>query len=596
MPSELLPALPDGAASVLPPMPVSVWNVITPPDDAAVQALAHALRLPSLLAQLLIQRDITDPEAARQFLNPSLDDLYDPFDLPDMEKAVSRLALAIENKEKIFLHGDYDADGVTSAALCLRALVSLGADVLGYVPRRSEGYDLQIVGVDRAKACGATLILTADCGVCAVEPVKYARSLGIEVIVTDHHRPGKALPDAVAIVNPYRDDSTTSFKDLCGAGVAFKVMDALVQRLAPEHRAAFHRNFVDLVALGTVADCTPIIRENRVLVAHGLKALAEAKKTGIKALLLSMDIAGRPLDTEDISFKLGPRLNAAGRIEDADLAFRLLVTRDQDEAEQLAVQIGALAEKSREETARVTTEALIDALSPEHQSRRVLVLARERWGKGVVGIAAARIVEHCRKPVILLSFDSKTEHWHGSARSWGAFDLHKSLQNCAELLTSFGGHSSAAGVSLPKDNLLAFQERLHELAEGEIDETALLPTINIDAEVEDASRLSFGFMEQLNRLAPFGRENEEPLFVTYGAVVLSARRVGKDGNTFTLQAKLPGMTGSMKAVWFKNGDWADRLQTGDEIDLVYSPKINEWRGNASVELSLKDLRLSEANR
>jgi single-stranded-DNA-specific exonuclease len=371
-------------------------------------------------------------------------------------------------------------------------------------------------------------------------------------------------------------------------------MDALVQRLAPEHRAAFHNNFVDLVALGTVADCTPITSENRVLVAHGLKTIAAAKKTGIKALLLSMDINGRPLTTEDISFKLGPRLNAAGRIEDADLAFRLLTTKDPDEAEQLAVQIGALAEKSREETARVTTEALIDALSPEHQTRRVLVLARERWGKGVVGIAAARIVEHCRKPVILLSFDPETEHWRGSARSWGAFNLHEEFHKCAELLSSFGGHSQAAGVSLHRDNLEAFRDRLHELAEGTIDETPTLRAIDIDAEVENAGQLSFGLVEQLNRLAPFGRENEEPLFVTYGAVVLSARRVGKDGNTFTLQARLPGMTGSMKAVWFKNGEWADRLQTGDEVDLVYTPKINEWRGNASVELTLKDLRPSTA--
>ncbi|MBC8103292.1 MAG: single-stranded-DNA-specific exonuclease RecJ, partial [Cytophagales bacterium] len=447
-------------------------------------------------------------------------------------------------------------------------------------------------GVDRAKASGATLILTADCGVCAVEPVAYARSLGIEVIITDHHRPGKTLPEAVAVVNPYREDCNPPFKELCGAGVAFKVLDALVQRISPEHRGAFHRNFVDLVALGTVADCTPIVSENRILVAHGLKAIAGGKKQGIKALLLSMNLTGRPLDTEDISFKLGPRLNAAGRMEDADLAFRLLTTKDPDEAEQLAVQIGALAEKSREETARVTTEALIDALAPENARRRVLVLARERWGKGVVGIAAARIVEHCRKPVILLSFDAETKHWHGSARSWGDFSLHESFQACSELLGRFGGHSQSAGVSLPYENLEAFRDRLHELAEGKISDTPTLASIEIDADVEDGSLWSFGIVEQLNRLAPFGRENAEPLFMTRGAVVHSARRVGKDGNTFTLQARLPGMSGTMKAVWFKNGDWADRLQTGDEVDLVYTPKINEWRGSASVELTIKDLRLS----
>lgn len=583
----------DAPADEAPDLPPAAeWRVAEPPDEQVVASLSEALRLSPLVAGLLAIRGVKDAEMARRFLNPSLDDLFDPYALPDVEKAVDRLARAIETKERIFLHGDYDADGVTSAALCLRALTALGADVIGYVPKRTEGYDLQRAGVDRAKSVGATLIVTADCGVCAVDPVAYANGLGIEVIITDHHRPGPALPEAVAVVNPYREDCNPPFRELCGAGVAFKVVDALVQRIAPAHRRAFHRNFVDLAALGTVADCTPLRGENRILVAHGLKAIAEGKKTGLKALLLSMNLSGRPLEADDISFKLGPRLNAAGRMEDADLAFRLLTTKDPDDAEQLAVQIGALAEKSREETARVTTEAMIDALSPEHAGRRVLVLARERWGKGVIGIAAARIVEATRKPVVLLSYDRETEHWHGSARSWGEFSLHEAFHACAELLGRFGGHSASAGVSLPSANLEAFRDRMHALAEGKISDEVTVPTVEIDAEVEDGSVLTFGLVEQLNRLAPFGRENPEPLFVTRGAVVLSARRVGKDGNTFSLQARLPGMSGSMKAVWFRSGEWADRLHMGDEVDLVYTPKINEWRGSASVELTLRDLRLS----
>ena len=579
--------MPD--TNVLPPP--AEWRIAPQPDASDIERIAADVRVHPLIARLLLNRQVTDADEARRFLAPSLDDLFDPYLLPDMEKAVERLAQAIDRKERIFLHGDYDADGVTSAALVLRALSALGADIVGYVPRRTDGYDLQVTGVERAQSLGATLILTADCGVCAVEPVRRANELGMEVIVTDHHRPGPELPPALAVVDPYRDDcAAPPFRDLCGAGVAFKVIDALVQRIAPGHRAAFHRNFVDLAALGTVADCTPVISENRILVAYGLKAIAEGKKTGLKALLLSMNMTGRALEADDISFKLGPRLNAAGRMEDADLAFRLLTTRDPDEAEQLAVQIGALAEKSREETARVTTEAMIEALLPEHAERRVLVLARQRWGKGVIGIAAARIVEQCRKPVILLSYDADTDHWHGSARTWGAFNLHAAFHECAELLGRFGGHSASAGVSLPAANLDAFRDKLHTLAEGVISDEPTSPTVDIDAEVEDASIWSFGLVDQMNRLAPFGRENPEPTFVSRGAVVLSARRVGKDGNTFTLQARLPGMTGSMKAVWFRNGDWADRLTTGDEVDIVYTPKINEWRGSASVELTLKDLR------
>jgi single-stranded-DNA-specific exonuclease len=560
---------------------------------SAADELSAALNLSPLVSRLLVNRGVADPEEARCFLDPQLEYLYDPYTLPDMEKAVTRLTQAIEKREKIFLHGDYDADGVTSAALCLRALTVLGADVTGYVPKRTEGYDLQKGGVDRAHAIGATLILTADCGSCAVEPIKYAQSLGIDVVVTDHHRPGPELPPTVALVNPYREGYDPPFRELCGAGVAFKVLDALVEHVQPVHRLAFRRQFVDLVALGTVADVTPLKSENRIFVTHGLRALAEGKKAGLRALMMSMDMMGRALDTESISWKLGPRLNAAGRMEDADLAFRLLVTKDPEEAEQLAVQLSLLAERSREETARVTTEAMVDAMLPEQEGRRVLVLAREAWGKGVIGIAANRIVEQCRRPVILLSYDKENDQYVGSARSFADFNLHEALHKCADLLGRFGGHSASAGVSLKPDNLEAFRDRMHELAEGFISDEPIAATLEIDAEVESGTELTFAMVEQMHRLAPFGRENPEPVFATRGAVVQSARRVGKDGNTCQLYLRLPGLTNSLKAVWFRNGEWGDRLQMGDEVDIAYTPKINEWRGSANVELSVKDLRMGE---
>ena len=565
------------------------WRVAEP-DPATVDELANALSLPPLLARLLVNRGVTDVASARRFLQPSLDDLHDPHCLPDVDKAVDRLERALAQKERIFVHGDYDADGVTAAALCLRALSSLGADVEGFVPRRTDGYDLQAAGVERAKAAGASLILTADCGVGAVEAVKHARSLGMDVIITDHHRPGPELPPAVAVVNPYRDGCGAPFKDLCGAGVAFKVLDALVARRMPEHRLSFRRNVLDLVALGTVADVTPLVDENRILVSYGLRALARSKKPGLRALLLSADLNDKALTADNISWKLGPRLNAAGRMEDADLAYRLLTTKDPLEAEQLAVQLGALADKSREESRRVTTEALVEALLPAHADRRILVLARDSWGKGVIGIAASRIVEQCRRPVILLSYDRETDHWHGSARSYGEFNLHLAFHACAELLGRFGGHSMAAGVSLPAKNLDLFRDRLDALARDQISVEPIVPTLDVDAEV-DGGDWTVRFLEQLAELAPFGRSNPEPVFVTRGAQALCPRRMGQDGSHFRMDVRLPGLRGvPLKAICFSKGDWADRLRPGDEVDIAYTPQINEWNGRVSVELMLKDLR------
>ncbi len=565
-----------------------LWRV-TEADSALVASLAQALGLPPIIARLLVNRRLSEPDAARRFLDPSLDDLFDPQCLPDVDRAVDRLALALERGERIFLHGDYDADGVTSAALCLRALTALGADVIGYVPRRADGYDLQIPGVERAKAAGASLILTADCGVCAIEAVAHARTLGLDVVITDHHRPGPTLPDAVAVVNPYRDDCCAPFKHLCGAGVAFKVLDALVSRVQPRFQRSFRLNALDLVALGTVADVTPLVEENRIFVAHGLRALAEGKKAGLRALLLSTNLLGKTLSAHNIGWTLGPRLNAAGRMDDADLAYRLLITKDPDEAEQLAVQLAALHDKTREETSRVTTEAMAEALLPAHENRRVLVLARERWGKSVVGIAAARIAEQCRRPVVLLSYDKETDHYHGSARSYGDFNLHTAFHACADLLGRFGGHSASAGVSLPSANLEAFTDRLHDLADGVVSLEPVTPELAVDAEVE-GGEWTFPVVEQMELLAPFGRENPEPVFVTRGAMALAPRRMGGDGKHFRMDARLPGLALPLKAIWFSNGDWVDKLTSGDEVDIAYTPKINEWNGRTSIELSLHDMR------
>ncbi|MDX1934677.1 MAG: single-stranded-DNA-specific exonuclease RecJ [Capsulimonadales bacterium] len=566
-----------------------IWQ-LNEDEPGAAEAISAALGVSRLTAVLLLRRDIRTPEAADAFLNPCLDDLFDPMLLPDMETAVARLNRAIDSGETIFLHGDYDADGVTSTALGLRALSAMGANVIPHIPRRSDGYDLQIVGVEKAKEKGASLILTADCGTRAVAAVERANELGLDVLITDHHRPGEMLPPALAIVNPYREDAEIPFRSLCGAGVLFKLMDALIGHRRPTARRSFRMKYLDLVALGTVADMTPLVGENRILVSHGLRTLTETTKKGLRTLLQSLKLEGKPVTAENIGWSIGPCLNAAGRMEEAELAFRLLVTGDADEAEQLTAHLAALREQSKTESARVTTEALTVALSDEFLSDRVLVLARERWGKGVIGIAANRVVEACRRPVILLAYSGEIDAFVGSARSFGGFPLHTALAQCDDLLARYGGHSQAAGVTVAAANLEAFRQRMNEIAAEYIEPEPGPVILPIDAEITDGRALTLGFIEQLSLLEPYGCDNPEPTFMTRGVEIIQVRRVGQDRNTFQADLLLPGSDRPLRAVWFRNGERADGLSVGEEIDIAYSPKVNEWRGSVTVQIQLKDIK------
>ncbi|MBC8142628.1 MAG: single-stranded-DNA-specific exonuclease RecJ [Armatimonadetes bacterium] len=575
------------------------WQIATP-DQAAVDALVRALDLSPITATLLINRGVRTPEDARAFLSPDVANLSDPYRLPGMEPAVDRIASAVQNKEKIFVHGDYDADGVTAAALCVRALESLGAEVVGYVPRRSDGYDLQATGVQRAKDAGASLIMTADCGVQAVESVALAKSLGIDVVVTDHHRPGKTLPDACAIVNPYRDDDAVrdvadalSFRDFVGVAVAYKTLDAVTERVRPSARTAFRHHFLDLVALGTVQDMAPVVGENRLFVTHGLTALASSKRKGIQAILAHYDLGNATTITaEDIGYKLGPLLNAAGRMGDADLAFRLLTTRDALEAEQLTADLVGMNKLRKQEQTRITTEASVLALLPENADRRVLVLSGEAWRSGLIGVAAGNLVGLYNRPVILLGYNKERDEYHGSARGFGEFHMLNALNVCADcgMLGRYGGHSGAAGVSIKGAHFEAFRDKLHELAADTIDLSDLSATISVDIEIPDGRALTWELMDELDRLEPWGRGNEEPTFATRGVRVVSVKRVGADSNTLSLWLSLPGMAGNSKAVWFKNGAVAETLLPGDRVDIAYRPKPNEWNGNTSLDLHVKDIR------
>ena len=567
----------------------TVWAEREGSASAAAE-IATALNLSPLTARLLVNRGIATPESAHTFLHPHMGDLHDPYTLPDMAKAVGRIAQAIDRGETIFLHGDYDADGVTSTALGYRALTTLGANVIPHVPKRSDGYDLQIAGVEKAHEKGASLIITADCGTRAIAAVARANELGMEVIITDHHRPGPELPPALAIVNPYRENFDVPFRALCGAGVLFKVMDALVMARTPSQRASFRQKYLDLVALGTVADMTPLVGENRILVTYGLPALRDTVKKGLRTLIHSLNLGGQDITAHHIGWTIAPSLNAAGRMEDADIAFRLLVARSDDEAEQLTAQMAALRENSRVESARVTLEALQAAMKDEQQGRRVLVIADDFRGKGVLGLAAGRIVEACRRPVVLLSYSAELDMYVGSARTRGNFALHTALEGCSDLLARYGGHSQSAGVSVTAANLEAFRDRINELAVDDVPEEPEPPTITYDAEITDGNLLNLSSLQEFGQLEPFGGSNEEPIFVSHRAEVVSARRCGKGDETLQLQVYLPGMSSPTKCVWFRNGEWQERLNIGDEIDIAYTPKINEWKGRYSVEMHLKDIK------
>jgi len=411
------------------------WAV-SDPNPALVTALRNQFNLDLVIAMVLVNRGIT-LDTAEAFLNPSLTRLTSNATLPGIAAATARIQKAIDAGEQIMVHGDYDCDGVTSAALAVRALQGVGAKVSGFVPRRSDGYDLQRYGVDEAAKLGASLIITTDCGVGAVEPVAYANALGIDVVITDHHRPGTVLPDAVAVVNPYISENTVGFPHICGAGVILRVLEAFMQTYRPDVLPAFHKNFVDLAAIGTVADVTPLISDNRLMVAQGVALMRANRKVGLAALYLALGLDPNTITAQTIAFNIAPALNAAGRMGEPGLAFELLSTKDANRAEELARRVRELNELRKAQMQDIVTEASVLAISPDVAHHRVMVLAGKRWNKGLVGPVASKIVDLTQKPSIMLGYDVDQRMYTGSGRSTPTFNLLHALQGCADLLDKF---------------------------------------------------------------------------------------------------------------------------------------------------------------
>jgi len=569
--------------------PRTLW---TEPDRMpdAEKGLVRELRVHPLTARLLCNRGLTTPAEAEAFLRPALSQLLDPFGLPDMDKAAHRIKDALDNQETIFIYGDYDVDGVTSTAVYVRALTALGAKLEYRVPhRKRDGYDLKPGSIDYAHERGATLVITSDCGIQAREAVEHANSLGMTVIVTDHHEPGEALPPAYAVVNPHRHDSTYKFPMLAGVGVAFKTMQAVVRLVHPTHEGAFIQKFLDLVACGTVADVMPLIGENRVFASFGLKNLATTRKVGLRALLEGAGInTQKPLTAETVGFGIGPRINAVGRLDDAATALDLLLTGDPEEARNLVEKMNAFNVERQVAQKRILEEAKRIVESRDLDKTRVLVVASPGWNAGVVGIVAGKLVEAYGRPAIVIGVNDEETHGKGSARSIKGFDMFAGIQLCRALLQSCGGHEMAAGLSLTMDNLDAFEQAINAHAAATMTDDDFIPKLAHDGLI-DPSALSLSLLEEWEQLAPFGNANPEPKFASTDLLICEAKRMGKDASHLKMKLRAEAMDPTDCIAWGQ-GDWADTSKPGDYLEAVFTPQINEWNGRRLLQFNLKDLR------
>lgn len=557
--------------------------IIRPRDADAERRLMRGLSVHPVLAAVLVGRGLGEPSAAERFLQPSLDDLHDPFALPDMAPAVDRIVQALESREPILVHGDYDADGVTSTALLVRFLAKLGADVRYFLPHRFEdSYGLSERAV-RASADEASLIIALDCGVKDHEAVACACAQDQDVIVVDHHEPGDELPEAL-VIDPKRDDSEYPERDLAAVGLAFKLASALCERLELSQRS-LQRAFLDLVAIGTVADVSPLVGENRILTFFGLQLLPQTRKVGLQVLLELCDLTER-VGARDVAYRIAPRLNAVGRMADATDALELLLTDDEHEARRSALHLDALNRQRQEEQASTFREAqaMIEA-EVDRARDRMVVLARPGWHRGVVGIVASKVLEATGMPTLLLAIEG--EHARGSARSIGAFNIAHALRHCDDLLDRHGGHSLAAGCELRIDRVDELRVRLNELACELIADADLRAQLSIDAEVTPME-LDAELAVALRALEPCGEANPEPRLAMRDLRVRGARTVGPAGAH--LKLSLEGERRGFDAIGFGMGERLGEAQESGRVDIAFTPVIDDYTGLPRLQLQLADLR------
>lgn len=556
-------------------------------DADLVETLSKGGNVPRLVAQLLCARGVESVEELKRFLSPSLADLGDPFLLKGMAAAVDRLVRARQRGETVCIHGDYDVDGVTSVALLMTFLKSVGFSAIYVIPLRlEEGYGLSTDGVDEAVRRGASVLVTVDCGITSIREATYCREKGVDLIITDHHTPGEAIPDALAVINPMQPDCSATFRQLAGVGLAFKLAVALRSRLRADGVFVNGgepnlREYLDLAALGTVADLVPLKGENRIIAYFGLKELTAGGRTGIRALKRVAAVTD-PVGSGDVGFRLAPRLNAAGRLDDAKRGVELLLTSDREEASAIAAELDAANRDRQEIEKEILSEALAMAQRPEMTGRKSIVMASDNWHPGVIGIVASRIVEAFHRPVILIALQDGVGK--GSGRSIPALHLYNAIAACGEHLLKFGGHKQAAGLTVDEVTLEAFTAHFDEVVAGQLTEDDLSPVLLIDAELSPGE-ITADLVVQLASLRPFGMGNPEPLFMLRGARVLQSR-VLKESH---LKLRLEAQGRIFDAIGF--GMAAKGVDT-ELVDIAFVPELNVWNGRESLQLRLKDIRRS----
>ncbi len=554
---------------------VGSWKV-EPVSFPAVRTLTAALGVSETVATVLVRRGLREPDAARAFLQAE-GVSYDPLLLGDMDAAVERLRAAVDRRERICVHGDYDVDGICATALATLVLRELGADVAWHLPSRfEEGYGVSAASIARLAEEGVKLILTVDCGITAVAEVEEARRLGVDMIVTDHHRPGEVLPDCPVVATRPSD---YPFPDLCGTGVVVKLAQAL---LGADHPAIARH--ADLVALATIADVVPLVDENRALATTGLRGLSRTQKPGLRALMRVAGVDPATVDATAVAFRLAPRLNAAGRLGRPDVALHLVLTQDAREADLLANELETLNRDRQAVEERIVREAVatVAAWSPEQRSRRAYVVWGEGWHEGVIGIVASRLVERFGRPVVLIAGEG--DRWKGSGRSVPSFDLHAGLAACADRLERFGGHRAAAGLTIRGDQLEPFAAAFAAHADAELVDEDLTSVTRIDA-VVPAAALTLELARELERLSPFGLGNPDVTLLVAGCEAVSASTVG-EGKHLRFRLRQHGRDGG-SAIAFGLGAQLERMQAGSLFDVAFRLKQNRWNGTVAPQLVVR---------
>ena len=563
---------------------MATWKIKTP-DTSLVFRLAEEFKTSEIIGRVLANRDIESLESSRSFFDPNLSQLHDPFLMKDMDIAAGMVAEKVKSGGRIFIFGDYDVDGTTGSSALFLFLTSLECDAKVYIPdRMKEGYGLSREGIDVAKDWGTDLLISCDCGINATDEVAYANDQNLEVIITDHHMPDENLPEANAILNPKQPDCSYPFKGLCGGAVVFKLIQAVSLLLELDDDLV--HQYIDLITLGTAADIVPLTDENRIIVKHGLKSLSKTKRPGLRALLEVSGLGEKELTVGRLLFWAAPRINAAGRLGDANRAVQLMTTENLPESLKLARELDEENRQRQDLQQSMVDEAIMKVNAEvDLKKEKAIVLWDDNWHEGVIGIVASKIKETYHRPAVIISLSNGTGK--GSARSVKGFDLYENLTECRELLDGYGGHPMAAGLTLNRENLEDFRTRFSNLAYETLADDDLVNSLDIEGEM-DLNLIDGRFMDFLEKLAPFGPGNMTPKFITRHVIPVGNPRLVGNGDHLKFRAK-KGET-SYDAIGFNMGNHYEKLITGKPIDIAYVVEKNEWQGRTSIQLNIRDIK------